>query len=298
MSKYSDEIRKRFAEGDARRDAGLTTPPDITRYDDIQYGPDAKWQVLDLYRPTNLAGQRLPVIVSFHGGGWVYGSKEVYQFYCMNLAQRGFAVVNFTYRLAPEFQFPAPLEDANMVFEWVLKHAIQYHLNTDQIYAVGDSAGANGLGLYAAICTNPDYAAGFHFQKPVNLRLRAIALNCGMYDPIRRTQEIGNTEALMQDYLPEHGTEAELKQICVLEHITPAYPPVFVMTASGDFLKTQAPLLVHKLEEMQVKYEYQVYGDTEHKLGHVFHCDIRTDAARLCNDAECEFFRRQSHHNP
>lgn len=43
MSKYSDEIRKRFAEGDARRDAGLTTPPDITRFDDIQYGADSKW---------------------------------------------------------------------------------------------------------------------------------------------------------------------------------------------------------------------------------------------------------------
>lgn len=292
MSKYSDEIRKRFAEGDAGRDAGLTTPPDIIRYDNIQYGPDTKWQVLDLYRPGKLAGQVLPVIVNFHGGGWVYGSKEVYQFYCMNLAQRGFAVVNFTYRLAPEFQFPAPLEDANMVFEWILEHAAQYQLNTEQVCAVGDSAGANGLGLYAAICTNPDYAQEFSFRVPADLKLRAIALNCGMYDPLTRTQEIGDTKALMQDYLPEHGTEAELRKICVLEHITPAYPPVFVMTASGDFLKTQAPLLVQKLREMHVKYEYQIYGDAEHKLGHVFHCDIKTNDARLCNDAECEFFRK------
>ena len=38
-----------------------------------------------------------PVIVSFHGGGWVYGDKNVYQFYCMELAKRGFAVVNYSY---------------------------------------------------------------------------------------------------------------------------------------------------------------------------------------------------------
>lgn len=293
MSKYSDEIRKNFAEGDARCDAGLTTPPDITRYDNIQYGSDEKWHVLDLYRPSGRTGETLPVIVSFHGGGWVYGSKEVYQFYCMNLAQRGFAVVNFTYRLAPEFTFPAPLEDANMVFKWILKHAAKYRLNTDEIYAVGDSAGANGLGLYAAVCTNPDYAALFSFQVPAGLKLRALALNCGTYDPIARVNDIGDTKTLMRDYMPEHGTEAGMKKICVLRYITPAYPPVFVMTSTGDFLKTQAPLLVQKLEKMHVKYEYRVYGDSENQLEHVFHCNIRTDAARLCNDEECAFFRAQ-----
>ena len=55
---------------------------------------------LDVYRPKlNIKG-KLPVIMSVHGGGWVYGDKDVYQWYCMNLAQRGFAVVNYSYRLA------------------------------------------------------------------------------------------------------------------------------------------------------------------------------------------------------
>ena len=103
------------------------------------------------------------MIVSVHGGGWVYGDKERYQFYCMSLAQRGFAVVNFTYRLAPEFQYPppAPLEDTNLVFGWILRHADQYGLDTNRLFAVGDSAGGNILGLYAAFSTNPAYAARF-----------------------------------------------------------------------------------------------------------------------------------------
>lgn len=94
MVRISDIIRAEFAEGDNKRDAGLKTPENIVRYDDIIYGTESKWQKLDVYRPKDAMG-KLPVIVSVHGGGWVYGDKERYQFYCMDLAERGFAVVNF-----------------------------------------------------------------------------------------------------------------------------------------------------------------------------------------------------------
>ena len=115
----SSIIRREFKKGDDIRDAGLTAPDDVIRYKDIAYGKDSAMQVLDVYRPKDTEGS-LPVIVSVHGGGWVYGDKELYQYYCMSLAQRGFAVVNFTYRLAPEYQFPAPVEDTNSVFAWIL----------------------------------------------------------------------------------------------------------------------------------------------------------------------------------
>ena len=116
MEKMSSIVRRQFKEGDDIRDAGLTTPEDVIRYDDIAYGKDSEMQVLDVYRPKDAEGRILPVIVSVHGGGWVYGDKERYQYYCMSLAQRGFAVVNFSYRLAPEHQFPAPVEDTNSAF--------------------------------------------------------------------------------------------------------------------------------------------------------------------------------------
>lgn len=115
MEKMSSIIRREFKKGDDIRDAGLTAPDDVIRYKDIAYGKDSAMQVLDVYRPKDTEGN-LPVIVSVHGGGWVYGDKELYQYYCMSIAQRGFAVVNFTYRLAPEYQFPAPMEDTNSVF--------------------------------------------------------------------------------------------------------------------------------------------------------------------------------------
>lgn len=147
MSKISDEIREMFKKADDIRDAGLSTPENVVRYDDIQYGNDPKWNVLDVYRPKGTDGKKLPIIVSVHGGGWVYGDKERYQYYCMSLVQHGFTVVNFTYRLSPEFKFPAAIEDANSVFAWLLDNADKYAFDTNNIFAVGDSAGAHQLGL-------------------------------------------------------------------------------------------------------------------------------------------------------
>lgn len=178
MVRISDIIRAEFAEGDNKRDAGLKTPENIVRYDDIIYGTESKWQKLDVYRQKDATG-KLPVIVSVHGGGWVYGDKERYQFYCMDLAERGFAVVNFSYRLAPEYKFPASLEDTNSVFTWVLENAETYRLDTEKLFAVGDSAGAHILSLYLDICTNPDYAGNYKFHTPEAPQIRAVALNCG-----------------------------------------------------------------------------------------------------------------------
>lgn len=291
MSEMSDMIRKSMKENDDVRDAGLTTPEDIVRFDDIVYGEDAGWQILDVYRPKQEKG-KLPVIVSVHGGGWVYGDKERYQYYCMSLAQRGFAVVNFTYRLAPEFKYPASLEDTNLVFTWVLHHAEEYGFDLSHIFAVGDSAGAHNLGLYAAICTNGDYAAAYPFDPPKGFVPTAIALNCGVYLAETFDREDATSQNLLADYLPGRGTEAELHRITTVNHVTPAYPPVFLMTAAGDFLKDQAPVMAKKLTECNVPMVYRFYGDSSHKLGHVFHCNMKLQEAQLCNDEECEFFRK------
>lgn len=292
MSELSEKIRKEFKEGDDVRDALMTTPEDVQRWDDIVYGHiDRQIQKLDVYRPKQAESDDLPVIISVHGGGWVYGDKERYQYYCMSLAQRGFAVVNFTYRLAPEHKFPAPLEDLNLVCKWVMKRARRYHFDTERIFAVGDSAGAHLLGLYAGICTKPDYAAGFDFEVPENFALTAIALNCGVYAFDREDSSQEMSLELMKDFLPEQGTDEELEKINVLNQITDVYPPVYCMTAVNDFQKFQAPALVEKLMENQVPFVYRVFGDKVNRLGHVFHCDIKTVDAAQCNDAECDFFR-------
>lgn len=292
MSFMSDWVRVNFGKGDTERDRGLSTPENVVRYDDIVYGEDPVWQKLDVYRLAGAENRPLPVIVSVHGGGWVYGDKEGYQFYCMSLAQRGFAVVNFTYRLAPEVKFPASLEDTNLVFQWVLEHAGQYGFDTRYVFAVGDSAGGHNLAMFAALCTNPDYAKNFSFAPPEGFVPAAIALNCAaLLIKMSDRKEDEFFTSLMKDYLPEQGSEQEQVLIHTLGHITEAFPPVFLMTAEADMLKADAAALSQKLLEKNIPFVFRYYRDAERQLGHVFHLDVRLDAAAQCNDEECSFFQ-------
>ncbi len=84
------------------QNAGLDRKiPEVTRIDDLQYGPDSKWNLLDVYLPEEHA-KKVPVIFYFHGGSWISGIKENAQFYGMSLAKHGFAFVNISYRLPRE----------------------------------------------------------------------------------------------------------------------------------------------------------------------------------------------------
>lgn len=291
MSYISDFVRSQWTKNDASRDEGLSTPDDILRYDNILYGNDRQYQVLDVYRPKN-AAPFLPVIVSVHGGGWVYGTKETYQFYCMSLAQQGFAVVNFSYRLAPEHKYPASLEDTNSVFHWVFAHAKEYGFDIRHIFAVGDSAGAHILGMFCNLCTNPLYAKKYSFAPPEGFVPNAIAMNCGVYWMSLSDEEDESLKLMLKDYLPMQGSESELYNINVISHITSAFPPVFLMTAEDDYLKYGAPVLASKLQECNVPFIYRCYRADKYNLGHVFHLNLRQQDAQSCNQEEVAFFRR------
>lgn len=292
MSETSEKIREMFGRGDDARDAGLATPETVERFDNLPYGPDPRWQVLDVYRPKDRQGEVLPVIVSVHGGGWVYGDKERYQFYCMSLTRYGFGVVNFTYRLAPEYKYPAPIEDTNLVMTWLAAYGAEYGLDTGRVFAVGDSAGAHHLGLYAALYTNPAYGAQYTFAPPAGLTLRAIGLNCGVY--VVDTQAPGEeqTRALMADYLPEGGSKEELARINVVENLDQNYLPTCLMTCTGDFLQKQAAVLQAKLLELQVEHTLVFCGGPGTSLGHVFHLNMKNPLAHRFNEEQCAFFKR------
>ena len=274
---------------DAKRDRGLKTPEDIRRIDRIPYGPDARWNTLDVYRPRGKAG-KLPVIVNIHGGGYVYGSTKQYQFYCMDLAQRGFAVVSFNYHLAPKYKFPTPVRDTNLVMEWICRKAEIYGFDTDNVVIVGDSAGAQLASQYAVICTDPGYAKIMEITPP-EFTLRAVGLNCGMYDLKERAGEIPGNK-LMVDYFTKDPSVYG-KKLDVLSHVTEKFPPAYLLSAKGDFLVEQCRPMAELIRSKGVPCEYRIYGDE--KTGHVFHLDMRSDLARKANDEEIAFIREHLH---
>jgi len=95
-----------------------------------------------IYRPA--AHEELPVLLYFHGGGWVVGSLDSHDGVARFLANHsGVVVVSVDYRLAPEHRFPAAVQDAWSSFIWTREHAALVGGETTRLAIGGDSAGGN-----------------------------------------------------------------------------------------------------------------------------------------------------------
>jgi acetyl esterase len=94
-----------------------------------------------LYRP--IAGTP-PLLIYFHGGGWVVGSVALSDNFCRALANRsGCAVLSVDYRLAPEHRYPAAADDARRATEWAATHATDLGIDASRLAVGGSSAGGN-----------------------------------------------------------------------------------------------------------------------------------------------------------
>ncbi len=108
---------------------------------DIDYGAEER-QKLDLYRSRDVSSAS-PVVVFFHGGSWMQGSKDKYIFVGEALASKGFIVVIPNYRLYPQVKFPEFVEDGALALKWVHKNIHQFGGDSNDLYVMGHSAGAH-----------------------------------------------------------------------------------------------------------------------------------------------------------
>lgn len=290
MEETIKKMRLEWAAGDAKRDAGLTIPEGLVRYLDLIYGehPENK---LDVYYPEGTTSP-LPTIVSIHGGGWFYGSKELYSHYCMRLALRGFTVVNFDYRLAPEYKYPAPVEDTCKVLFWMQQHSEEYHIDLNNVFTVGDSAGGQINFQLLTLLTNPEYAKLFAFPVPEDFQVRGCGMNCGCYFlPFSRLLKPKMMGPIFEAYFPEDYMPL-IPQLKAQKYIKANYPPAFVMSAQNDYLRFMASPLHRILKKKGVESILKIYGTKAQKdIGHVFHLNCHSELADQCNDAQIAFFK-------
>ena len=124
--------------------------------------------------------------------------------------------------------------------------------------------------------------------------MRALGLNCGAYDGKKLALE--RKDEVFLEYLgiiDSEPSEKLLQMVDTVSHITPNYPPSFVMSSYADFLLPAAKPMYDLLKSRGVPTEIKIYGSPERQeIGHVFHVNCRLDEAKICNDDECAFFKR------
>ncbi|HRE83997.1 MAG TPA: alpha/beta hydrolase [Opitutaceae bacterium] len=130
----------------SRTATGRALPLNVVCQESIRYVTrDTGPLSLDLYLPEKRMGQRLPVIVWFHGGGWRSGSRKSCRL--IWLAAEGFAVASIDYRLSTVARWPAPLEDAQEAIRVLRLRASEWGLDPQCVIAAGESSGANLAGV-------------------------------------------------------------------------------------------------------------------------------------------------------
>jgi acetyl esterase len=119
--------------------------PDVAEVRDVNAPGPAGDIPIRLYRPAGSSpSDRLPVLVYFHGGGWVIGNIDSHDGTARWLANRaGVAVASVDYRLGPEHVFPAAVDDCWAATTWIAGKGAELGIDPDRIVVGGDSAGGN-----------------------------------------------------------------------------------------------------------------------------------------------------------
>ena len=114
---------------------------------------------LDIYTPESApTGNRLPLVVWVHGGGWQNGSKNGCP--ALWLVPRGYAVASINYRLSSHATYPAQLEDCKTAIRWLRRNAVAYGIDGERIGVWGSSAGGHLVALLGVTGDVKDFDKG------------------------------------------------------------------------------------------------------------------------------------------
>lgn len=190
-----------------------------------------------------------PVVVFFHGGGWVAGTVETHDPYCRALAKEaGVVVVSVNFRLAPEHKFPAGLEDCLAVTEWVLDHAGELGGDGSRVMVGGDSAGGT-LATVVALLLRDRGRGGLAGQ----ILLYPAA---DYYDPptasyLENAEGYGLTRKGMiwfwDHYLNDKSEAADFRVSPLLAGSLAGLPRAFVVTAEYDVLRDEGQAYARRM---------------------------------------------------
>lgn len=225
-----------------------------------------------------------PVYIDIHGGGFVYGYKDLNRNFCTNLAKQGFAVFSISYRPAPETDFLGQLEDTAAAFRWIREHRDDYPVAQDQVFLTGDSAGGT-LALYmTAVERSSEFAekigigqsglsvVGSALISPLTDLTSYLAL-CGFdakceFGDARLVPIIDCIAPMFFTRLFDRGAElADLKTMA--EEVD--FPSVFINTSSDDFIHVESLKLATALVAAGRDVElHDWHTDKGQTLGHVF----------------------------
>lgn len=215
-----------------------------------------------IYRPS--LENTLPVLMFFHGGGFVIGSLDSQDRQCRALANAsGCAVIGVDYRLAPEHPYPAAAEDAYAATRYVAEHAAEFGIDAGRIAVGGESAGGN-LATVIALMARERGGPALRFQlliypvtdftddSPSMHEFDGVFLSLKMQDWFAASYLPNIADRRAPYASPLHATDLR------------GLPPALVITAECDMVRDQAEAYAHKMQAAGVAVTLKRYDGMIH----------------------------------
>ncbi len=238
--------------------------PGITARDTVIPGPGGSLPAR-IYTPAG-AGP-FPLVVYFHGGGWVIANMDVYDGGARGLAKEANAVVvSVDYRRAPENKFPAAWDDALAAYRWIAENAHQLNGQASRIALAGESAGGN-LALATAIAARD---------------ARLVWQPCHVVAVYPMTQTSVNTESYLEnaiakplnramvewfvDKLVNSKDDLQDKRLQLIDADLTGLPSVTLINASIDPLRSDGSKMEDALRKARVPVERKTYDGVTHEF--------------------------------
>lgn len=217
---------------------------------------------LRVYRPGD--GGPYPVVVFFHGGGWVVGSPDSHDPLCRTMANAcESVVVSVDYRLAPEHPFPAPLRDCYAATAWAAEHAGTVGGDPDRLVVAGDSAGGN-LAACVALLARDRGGPDLDYQVLV-YPVTDASLEYDSYD--ENADYPANRPSLAwcwEHYLERDVDVAHPYAVPMRARDLSGLAPATVVTAGFDGLRDEGVAYADRLASAGVPVEHRNYEDVTH----------------------------------
>ncbi|PGZ00662.1 esterase [Bacillus cereus] len=198
-----------------------------------------------------------PIFIYYHGGGWVLGDIDVVDASCRMIANRTASiVVSVNYRLAPEYKFPTPVEDAYAALEWFYEKGSSFNGDVTRLAVGGDSVGGNLATVVTMMARDrkgPDITAQVLIYPATNLEFnteshQTFAKGFGLDREQLvwfRDHYLRNDEDRYNEYASPLGAE-DLSGL----------PPAIVITAENDVLRDEGMAYAERLKKFGVQVEY------------------------------------------
>lgn len=228
----------------------------------------------------------LPLLVNFHGGGWVLGDLDSDEKMCMYLAKKSkHKVISVDYRLAPEYKFPTPLQDCYKAISFIYDNYEEFNINPNNISICGTSAGAN---LAAAVSllfrdTKDDMIKNQILFTPVlNNDFETESYN-------EFSEGYGLEKESMiwfwKNYIEGDVTKANKFSAIIKDEIIGKLPKTFIIAAECDVLRTESEIYYENIKK-EVDSKLEIYEGALHG----FNTNIGTISdAKKCLDRVSDF---------